>query len=290
MVTSKKTDEPVERRGIETKIEHVYKPDRGFGFSDVQDLWQYRDMFYFLVLRDIKVLYKQTVLGFGWAILRPVLGMVVFSVIFGRWAKIPSDGVPYPLFSFAALVPWTYFQTAMTNSATSLVSGAQLVKKVYFPRVILPMVPVVSGLLDFVIAFSILLVLMVLYGVAPNGGLFAVPALILTMALFAAGTGLWLSALAVQYRDVKFGLPFVAQMLMYAAPVVWPASLIPERFRLLYGLYPMAGVIEGFRSALLGTGPFPWDLVGVGAGFTAFLFITGLLVFRRLEQHAADVV
>jgi len=273
----------------EKKVQ-VHKPGQGFSLSDARELWQYRDMFRFLVIRDIKVLYKQTVLGFGWAILRPVLGMVVFSVIFGRWAKIPSDGVPYPLFSIAALVPWTYFQTAMTNSSTSLISGSQLVKKVYFPRVILPMVSVISGLLDFAIAFSIVFVLMAFYGVAPNWGLLAAPVLIATMALFAAGTGLWLSALAVQYRDVKFGLPFLAQLLMYAAPVVWPASMIPEQYRVIYGLYPMAGVIEGFRSALLGTGPFPWDLVGIGAGCSAVLFITGVVFFHRFERYAADVV
>jgi len=273
----------------EKKIQ-VHKPGGGFSRSDAHELWQYRDMFRFLVLRDIKVLYKQTVLGFGWAIMRPVLGMVVFSVIFGRLAKIPSDGVPYPLFSFAALVPWTYFQTAMTSSSTSLIAGSQLVKKVYFPRVILPMVSVFSGLLDFAIAFSIVFVLMAVYGVLPNWGLLMAPVLIVEMALFAAGTGLWMSALAVQYRDVKFGLPFLAQMLMYAAPVVWPASLIPDQYRLVYGLYPMAGVIEGIRSGLLGTGPFPWDLVSVGGACSVVLFVTGLAFFHRFERYAADVV
>jgi lipopolysaccharide transport system permease protein len=275
--------------GGSDKPVRVYRPDRGFGFADLQHLWEYRDMFFFLVLRDIKVLYKQTVLGFGWAILRPVLAMIVFTVIFGRWAKIPSDGIPYPLFSYAALVPWTYVQTAMTASATSLVTGSRLVTKVYFPRVILPLVAIVSGLLDFVIAFAVVFVLMAYFGVAPNSYLLALPILILTMTLFSAGVGLWLSSLAVKYRDVKFALPFVAQLLMYAAPVVWPTSLIPEQYRLAYGLYPMAGVIEGFRSALLGSVAFPWDLVGVGAAVSLVLFVTGLAFFHRFERYAADV-
>jgi len=246
-------------------------------------------MFFFLVWRDVKVLYKQTVLGFGWAILRPVFSMIVFSVVFGRLAKMPSDGIPYPLFSYVALVPWTYFQTAMGSSSTSLISGSRLVSRVYFPRIFLPMAPVVSGLVDYVIAMGVVVLLMFWYGVTPSAGVIALPLLVAEMACFAAAIGVWLSALAVQYRDVRFGMPFLGQLLMYAAPVVWPVSLIPAKYRLAYGLYPMAGVIEGFRSALLGATPFPWDLLLTGTATTAALFISGALFFRRAERFVADV-
>jgi lipopolysaccharide transport system permease protein len=215
--------------------------------------------------------------------------MIVFSVVFGRLAKVPSDGMPYPLFSYAALVPWMYFQTAMTQSTNSLIQGARLVSKVYFPRLFIPMAPVAAGLVDFVIALSIVAGLMAYYGVAPTLNVLFLPLLIFIMVLTAAGVGLWLSILAAQYRDVRFAIQFVGQLLMYAAPVVWPASLIPEKYRILYGFYPMAGVIEGFRSALLATNPMPWDLIVPGAAGAAVLFVTGLFYFRRAERILADV-
>ena len=255
----------------------------------LRELWQYRDLFFFLVWRDIKVLYKQTVLGFGWAILRPVFSMIVFSVVFGRLAKIPSDGIPYPLFSYVALVPWMYFQTAMVASSTSLIGGARLISRIYFPRIILPLTPVLAGLVDFGIALSIVGVLMAFYGVAPTWSIVVLPILILIMALFAAGIGVWLSALAAQYRDVKFAMPFIGQLLMYAAPVVWPVSLIPEKYRLLYGLYPMVGVIDGFRAVLLGGRPIPWDLISEATITSLVLFIVGAYVFRKTERLVADV-
>jgi len=267
----------------------VIRPRRGLGLLDLREVVSYRDMFFFLVRRDIKVLYKQTVLGLGWAILRPVFGMIVFSVIFGRLAKINSDGIPYPLFSYTALVPWTYFQTAMTASSMSLISGSRIVSKVYFPRVILPLVPVFSGFVDFAIALSIVGLLMAGYRVVPTWQILTVPILVAIMALFAAAIGVWLAALAVRYRDVKFGLPFLGQLLMYAAPVVWPVSLIPGKYRLVYALYPMAGVIEGFRSALLGMTPMPWDLLAVGAFASCLMFVCGLIVFRKAERFVADV-
>ncbi len=268
----------------------IREPRRGWRAVDVRELLSYRDLFYFLVARDIKVVYKQTVLGFGWAILRPVFSMIVFSVVFGRLAKIPSDGVPYPLFSYAALIPWMYFQTAVTQSTNSLIQGARVVSKAYFPRVLVPMTPVAAGLVDFAIALSIVAGLMAYYGVAPTLDLLFLPILILMMVMTAAGIGLWLSILAAQYHDVRFAIQFIGQLLMYAAPVVWPASLIPEQYRLAYGLYPMAGVIEGFRSALLATNPMPWDLITPGAVSAAALFVTGLLYFRRVERNLADVV
>jgi len=275
------------RRGEPPTI--VREPVRGWRAVDLRELLSYRDLFYFLVTRDIKVLYKQTVLGFGWAILRPVFSMIVFSVVFGRLAKVSSDGIPYPLFSYVALVPWTYFQTSMTQSTGSLIQGARLVSKVYFPRVLLPLAPVIAGLADFVIALSIVAVLMAWYRVAPTVGVVFLPPLVVIMVLTAAAVGLWLSILAAQYRDVRYAVQFLVQLLMYAAPVVWPASLIPAKFRLLYGLYPMAGVIEGFRSALVGTNPMPWDLIAAGTLSALVLFITGLFYFRRAERVLADV-
>lgn len=267
----------------------IREPRRGWRVLGLREILAYRDLFRFLVTRDIKVIYKQTVLGFGWAIIRPVFSMIVFSVVFGRLAKVPSDGVPYPLFSYAALVPWMYFQTAMTQSTNSLIQGARLVSKVYFPRLFIPMAPVAAGLVDFAIALSIVAGLMAYYGVPPTLNLLYLPILVLIMVLTAAGVGLWLSILAAQFRDIRFAVQFLGQLLMYAAPVVWPASLIPQQYRVVYGFYPMAGVIEGFRSALLASNPMPWDLIIPGILAAAMLFVTGLLYFRRAERILADV-
>ena len=271
----------------------VIEPKKGWQLIDWKEIKEYKDLFYFLVLRDIKALYKQTVLGFAWAIIRPVFSMIVFSIVFGRLAKIPSDGIPYPIFSYAALVPWTYFSTAMTTSTRSLISGAGIFSKVYFPRLIIPLTPVLSKLVDFMIAFLILFGLMAWYGIAPTINVLWVPVLILLMMLTSSGIGMWLSAMAIQYRDIPYGVQFLSQLLMYAAPVVWPVSLIAEKFgdklKLLYGLYPMVGVIEGFRSSLLGHNPMPWDLIGMGTITAVILFITGALYFKRKERIFADV-
>ncbi|MCB9103897.1 MAG: ABC transporter permease [Anaerolineales bacterium] len=280
---------------IQSKSHHqtVIEAKPGWQVIDWAELRQYRDLFYFLVLRDIKVLYKQTVLGFAWAIIRPVFSMIVFSVVFGRLAQIPSDGVPYPIFSYTALVPWTYFSAAMSSSTSSLVSNAQMLSKIYFPRLIIPLTPVLAKLVDFAIAFLILILMMVWFGIAPTLNVLALPLLVLLMVTTAAGVGMWLSALAIQYRDVNFAMQFVSQLLMYAAPVVWPASLIIDNFGyaayLAYGLYPMAGVIEGFRAALLGTVPMPWDLIGMGALSATVLLVSGAFYFRRMERFFADV-
>lgn len=267
----------------------IIEPKSGWQLIDWKELRTYRDLYYFLVWRDIKVLYKQTVLGFGWAIIRPFLGMIVFSIVFGRLAQVPSDGVPYPIFSYVALVPWTYFSTAMIESTQSLTNNRNLLTKVYFPRLVIPMTPVLSKLVDFAIAFALLFLMMVWFSVVPTWGVLFIPLLIGLMMLTSAGVGMWLSALSVQYRDVRIAIPFIAQLLMYAAPVVWPASLIPEQLRPLYGLYPMAGVIEGFRSALLGTNPMPWDLIVPGTFSAVVISITGALYFKRLERFFADV-
>ncbi len=271
----------------------VIEPARGWQVINWRELREYRDLFYFLIDRDVKVLYKQTVLGFGWAILRPVLSMVIFTIIFGNLAQVDSDGVPYAIFSYVALVPWLYFSTALSASALSLVSNTDMLTKIYFPRLIFPLTPVFSKLVDFIISFAIIFILMAWFRITPTTRVLYLPLLVALMMVVAAGMGLWFAALSVQYRDVKHAMPFLTQILMYAAPVVWSASLIGERFgqtgRLLFGLYPMVGVIEGFRSALLGSGPMPWDTIVVGWVSALVIFVTGLFYFRRMEVHFADV-
>ncbi len=271
----------------------IIEPPRGWQLVDWRELFQYRDLFYFLVSRDVKVLYKQTVLGFAWAVIRPLFSMIVFTLIFGNLAQVSSDGVPYAIFNYVALVPWLYFSTALNASALSLVNDSQMLTKVYFPRLVFPLTAVVAKLVDFAISFAISAVLMLWYRIPPTVDVVFLPLLILLMVATAAGMGMWLSALAVQYRDVKHALPFLTQVMMYAAPVVWPVSLITERFgptaRLLYGLYPLVGVIEGFRSALLGTQPMPWDLIGMGSITAVFLLLSGALYFKRMEAIFADV-
>jgi lipopolysaccharide transport system permease protein len=265
------------------------QPRKGWQIVDWREICEYRDLFYFMVLRDVTVLYKQTVLGFAWAILNPFFSMVVFSVVFGRLAKVPSDGIPYPIFSYAALLPWTYFSGAVTGSTSSLIQGTALFTKVYFPRVFIPWVPVCSKLVDFGIAFLLLAGLMFFYHIAPSWNLLFLPLLVCLMVVAAAGLGMWLSALAIQFRDVKHAMTFLTQLLMYAAPVVWPVSLIPAPYRVWYGLYPMVGVIEGFRSAIFGRNPMPWDLLAAGALSASLLALTGALYFRRTERVFADV-
>lgn len=267
----------------------IIEARKGWQLIDWREVSEYRDLLYFLVLRDVTVLYKQTVLGIAWAVLTPFFSMVVFSIIFGRLIGVPSDGVPYPVFSFAALLPWTYFANSLTGATGSLIGGTGLFTKVYFPRLFIPMVPVLSKLVDFAIASSLLAVLMVWYGIVPTSNIIFLPIPILLMILTSAGIGMGLSALAIQFRDVRHAMGFAVTLLQYAAPVVWPASKIPEEFRLWYGLYPMAGVIEGFRAALLNTGPMPWDLIGMGAISAVGCFVAGAMYFRRTERIFADV-
>jgi lipopolysaccharide transport system permease protein len=271
----------------------VIKPDSGWKLIDWKVLYRYRDLLYFMVLRDITVLYKQTILGFAWAILNPVFSMVVFSIVFGKLASVPSDGIPYPIFSFTALLPWTYFSSSLTGATNSLVGSSNIFTKVYFPRIIIPLTPVLSKLADFFIAFIILILMLFYYQIMPNSNLIFLPLLIVLMVLTSAGIGMWLSALAIQYRDVKFAITLLVQLLLYAAPVVFAASLVKEKLGetayLLYGLYPMTGVIEGFRSAIIGANPMPWDLIGMGSIVAILLFITGALYFRKMERVFADV-
>lgn len=257
---------------------------------DMRELWRYRGLFFFLVWRDVKVRYAQTVLGAGWAILQPLLTMVVFSAIFGGFAEIPSDGVPYPVFSLAALVPWTYFSTALAGSSNSLVANSNLITKVYFPRLVVPFASVLASLVDFAIGFVMLLLVMAGYGMFPSlDALVVLPLLVLGMMLVAGGVGCWLAALNVQYRDVKYVVPFLVQVWMYASPIVYPMSMVPERFRPIYALNPMAGVIEGFRAVLLGTGAVSYSLIFFSLGMGVVLFVTGAFYFRRMERVFADV-
>lgn len=267
----------------------VIEASHGWQLINWRELLHYRDLFYFLVWRDIKVRYSQSVLGIGWAVIQPLFSMLVFTIVFGRLAKVSSDGAPYALFSFAAMVPWSYFANALGDSSGSLASGQSMLSKVYFPRLILPMVGVVSKLVDFVIALGVLALLMAWYRKVPTANVVFLPLLVVIMAGTATGAGMWLSALSVQFRDIRYGMGFGLQLLMYAAPVVYPASLIPAEWQLAYALNPMVGVIEGFRSALLDTNPMPWAWIGVGALSAAALLLSGCLYFRKMERTFADV-
>ena len=254
-----------------------------------QELWQYRDLFFFLVWRDIKTRYAQSILGIGWAVIQPVFSMVVFTIVFGRLAEVNSEGVPYAIFSYTALVPWTYFSSSLTSSSSSLITSKNLITKVYFPRLVIPIAPVLAKLIDFGISFLILLGLMVWYGVRPTLGALLVPLFVVLMMLTAAGVGMWLTALSIQYRDIRYGSNFFVQLLMYASPVIYATSAIPERYQIFYALNPMVGVIEGFRAVLLGTRVIPWDFLGVGTLMAVVFFISGALYFRSMERYFADV-
>lgn len=268
----------------------VIEPSRGWVGLKLRELWEYRELVYFLVWRDVKVRYKQTVLGALWAIIQPLFSMLVFTIVFGRLAKMPSDGIPYPLFSYAALLPWNYFAQGLSSSSDSLVGSANLIRKVYFPRLAIPIAAVCGGVVDFLIAFSVLLLMMAWFGVAPTANVVWLPLFLLLALVTALGVGLWLSALNVQYRDVKYTVPFLVQFWMYATPIVYPSSLLPEPWKTLYGLNPMAGVVEGFRWALLGVKTPPGPMLWLSAAAAVLLLISGAYFFRRMEKTFADVV
>lgn len=267
----------------------IIRPGRGVLRVNTRELWEARELLYFLVWRDAKVRYKQTVLGALWSILQPLLTTAVFALFFGRLAGMPSDGVPYPLFAFTALVPWTYFATALGAGAASLVGSQQLVSKVYFPRLIIPFASVLTPAIDFAIAFGMLVAMLFWYGVTPGVALLAVPLFALLAVATALAAGLWLAALNVEYRDVRYVLPFAIQFWMFATPVAYPASLVPEAWRAWYGLNPMASVVEGFRWALLGS-PSPGPMVAVSVAVVAAALAGGLAYFRRVEGTFADVI
>jgi lipopolysaccharide transport system permease protein len=268
----------------------IIEPRRRWIHVDLAELWQYRDLLFFLGWRDVAVRYKQTVLGVAWAILQPLTMMVIFTLFFGRLAKVPSDGVAYPIFSYAALLPWQFFATSMTHAANSLVENSSLLTKVYFPRLMIPVASLMQAAVDFAVAFVILLGMMVYYGTAITWKIAALPGLLLLALMAAAGVGLWLSAMNVKYRDIRYTIPFLVQAWMFVSPVVYPASLVPEQWRWLYGLNPMSGVIEGFRWALVGTNNQPGTLILVSAVVSVVLLLAGLAYFFRTEDEFADVV
>ncbi|MBX3062033.1 MAG: ABC transporter permease [Anaerolineae bacterium] len=281
------TTQPLEK----PKIHIVIEPARGLRGLGLRDLWQYRELLFFLTLRDIQIRYKQTILGILWAVLQPFLTMVVFSIFFGNLAKIPSDGVPYPIFSYAGLVPWTFFANALSMASNSLVANSTLVRKVYFPRLLIPVSSVGAGLVDFVLAFSILLLLMLAYGTPISARLIALPFFVLLAMVTGLGVGLWLSTLNVQFRDVRYAIPFLTQFWLFITPIAYPSSLIENpTLRTLYALNPMAGVIEGFRWALLDTPITLGPMLIVSSLVAVALLVTGLLYFRHIERTFADII
>jgi len=269
---------PESTRGIPPVV-HI-EPSKGWVSLRLKELWDYRELLYFLIWRDIKVRYKQTALGATWAIIQPFFTMVVFSLFFGRLAKMPSDGIPYPIFTFAALVPWTFFANGLTESSNSLVGSANLIKKVYFPRLVVPIASVISGVVDFVLAFVILLGMMLTFGIAPTWNVVWLPLLLLLGLVTALGVGLWLSALNVEFRDVRYVVPFLTQFWMFSTPIAYPSSLLNEPWRTVYGLNPMVGVVEGFRWALLGTDTAPGPTIIVSSIAALSILIGGAFYFR----------
>jgi lipopolysaccharide transport system permease protein len=266
------------------------QPSKGWVSLKLREFWEYRELLYFLTWRDIKVRYKQTALGAAWAIIQPFFTMLVFSLFFGRLARVPSDGIPYPIFSFAALVPWTFFANGLTQSSNSLVGSSNLITKVYFPRLIVPISAVVSGIVDFALAMLVLLAMMAYYRVPPTANALLLPFFVLVAMVTSLGVGLWLSALNVEYRDVRYVLPFVVQFWMFATPIAYPSTLLGEPWRTIYGLNPMAGVIEGTRWALLGTDTAPGPIIVASSLASLLLLVSGAFYFRRMEKKFADVV
>lgn len=268
----------------------IIRPSRRWFSLRLGELWQYRELLYFLVWRDLKVRYKQTILGVAWAIIQPFCTMIVFTVVFGQMMKVPSQGVPYPIFSYSGLLPWSYFSSAMSRSGASLVSSANLITKVYFPRLVIPIAAAGAGLVDFAIAFTILVGMMLFYGIMPTAAIITLPAFLLLSLATALSMGLWLSALNVRYRDVGYVIPFLAQTWLWATPVAYPTSLVPERWQALYSLNPMAGVVEGFRWALLGSEGVPGPMLAISALAVVLVLVSGLFYFNRTEKTFADVV
>jgi lipopolysaccharide transport system permease protein len=269
-----------------TRIE----PSKGWISLGLKDLWHYRELVFFLAWRDIKVRYKQTALGAAWAVIQPLFTMLAFTLFFGRLAKVPSDGIPYPLFSYTALLPWQLFASALTESSNSVVANERLITKVYFPRLVVPLASILSGLVDFVIAFTLVIGMMVWYGVRPTWAVLTLPFFVIFTMATALGVGLWLSALNVQYRDVRYTLTFIVQFWLIASPVAYSSTLVPARWRPFYGLNPMAGVIEGFRWALLGKTQAPGTMLWVSVVVVAVVLVGGLYYYRRMEKTFADVV
>jgi lipopolysaccharide transport system permease protein len=267
----------------------IIEPRRNWLAPNLLELWRYRELLLALVLRDIKVRYKQTVLGLAWAVIQPVFLMIIFSVVFGRMSGMPSDGTPYPLFVYAGLVPWTFFSNAINSSGNSLVGNSSLITKVYFPRMIIPLASVVSGLLDFAISFALLVLLIAYYGGGFSVSLFMLPVFIVLTVIMAAGIGLWMSALNVKYRDIRYALPFLIQIGIFLTPVIYPISMVPEKWRWILKFNPMTGIIEGYRSAIFGL-PFDWPAIGIASLISLAVLFFSVIIFHRMERNFADVV
>lgn len=266
------------------------RPSTGWVSLKIEEIWNYRELLYFLTWRDVKVRYKQTLLGAAWAIIQPFFTMIIFSLFFGKLAKVPSDGIPYPVFAYAALVPWTFFANGLTQSSNSLVGNANLIKKVYFPRPIVPLSSIFSGVVDFVLSFLVLLGMMLFYQMPLTGNIVWLPFLMGLALASSLGAGLWLSAMNVQFRDIRYAVPFLVQAWMFATPIAYPSSLLPEPWRMIYGLNPMVGVVEGFRWALLGASAAPAPILAASSMAALALLIGGAFYFRRMERGFADVV
>jgi len=268
----------------------VVKASKGWISLNLDELWEYRELLYFLTWRNIKVRYKQTVLGAAWAMIQPLFTMVIFSIFFGKLAKVPSDGIPYPIFAYAALVPWMFFANGLNQSSDSLVGSADLIKKVYFPRLVVPISSVISGVIEFVLSFVVLVGMMFFYGIFPTANSIWLPFLLLLAFVTSLGVGLWLSALNVQFRDVRHTVPFLTQFLRFATPIAYPSSLLSQPWHTLFGINPMVGVVEGFRWALLGTDTAPGPIIIVSSLVALVLLVGGVFFFRRMEKTFADVV
>ena len=281
---------PAELAEDGSELTTVIRASRGWVPPNLRELWQYRELVYFLIWRNVKVRYKQTTLGIAWAILQPVATMLVFSLFFGKLAEMPSDGLPYPMFALAALVPWTFFANGLTQSASSVVQDEQLIRKVYFPRLAIPISTVLSGVVDFLLAFAVLLVMLPFYGILPSANVIWLPLLLVLAFVSTLGVGLWLSALNVRYRDVRHATPFLTQFWLFATPIAYPSSLVPESWRTLYGVNPMVGVVEGFRWALLGVDTHPGPMIAVSTVTALAILAGGVLYFRSMERYFADIV
>jgi lipopolysaccharide transport system permease protein len=293
MTVAPETQQPVTSdlsQSVPALSRTIIRPSHGWVPLRLKELWHYRELLFFLAWRDVKVRYKQTALGVAWAVLQPLLGMLVFTVFFGRLAKLPSDGIPYPLFSYSALLVWQLFAYSLTESSNSVVANERLITKVYFPRLVIPTASILAGLVDFGIAMILVIGMMAYYGVWPNWAIFTLPLFVLFAIATALAVGLWLSALNVQYRDVRYTVPFITQFWLFASPVAYSSSLVPARWHPFYGLNPMAGVVDGFRWALLGRSPAPGAMLWVSALTVTAILISGLYYYRRMEDNFADVV
>lgn len=291
-VNMKRQPETTASATLEAEVVPAFRiePSKGWVSLQLRELWEYRELLYFLIWRDVKVRYKQTVLGAAWAIIQPFCTMVVFSLFFGRLANIPSDGIPYPIFSYAALVPWTFFANGLTKASTSVVLSATLIRKVYFPRLAVPISSVLGGVVDFALAFTVLIAMLLYYGMVPTVNMLWVPLFLLLALVTALGVALWLSSLHVQFRDVQHAIPFLTQLWLFLTPIAYPSSLLSEPWRTLYGINPMAGVVEGFRWALVGTATAPGPMIIISTLVALGLLVSGGLYFRRMEKTFADVV